>query len=114
MATRQKPAYRPRVGDRRWIVEWTYELAWVDGDDSSEYREIDRDNCKERCRMVLTREDAERVAREVWPQTHNAFGVVQYGEAEFVAYDENDAAMYPHVGYWEAINEYGEVYEGDE
>jgi hypothetical protein len=103
---------KSRVGDECWFVEWVYELVWVDGDDTSEYREIDRDNCKTRSRKVSTKEEAERLAREVWPQTHDAFGVVQYWPAQFVAYDEEDAGRYPHVGYWEATDE-GECFEGE-
>jgi hypothetical protein len=106
-------AAKPRVGDECWFVEWTYELAWVDGDDRSEDRVLDRDNCKTKTRRVASREDAEKVAREVWPQTHNTFGVVEFWSARFTAYDEDDAALYPCVGFWEATGE-GEFYEGDD
>lgn len=104
---------RPRVGDEAWFVEWTYELAWEDDDDSSEYRTVDRDNCKTHCRRVATREEAERLARQVWPETRETFGVVEYWSAQFTAYDERDAAMYPHAGFWESTGE-GGVYEGED
>jgi hypothetical protein len=108
-----KQAKRPRVGDECWFVEWTYELFWIDGDDTSEYREIDRDRCKDRTRQVASKEDAERVAKEVWPETHDTFGVVEYWPARFIPYAEEDAADYPHAGFWETIGEV-EVYEGPE
>ena len=110
--TAKKP-YKPRVGDTCWFVEWVYELVWVDGDSTSEYREIDRDNCKTRTRRVATREEAAALAKEVWPQTHQAFGLVNYWPAEFVPYDEDHAGMFPHVGFWEATAD-GECYEGEE
>lgn len=103
---------RPRVGDECWFVEWVYELAWVDGDSTSEYREIDRDECKTRSRKVATKGDAERLAKEVWPQTVNCFGIVDYWPSRFVAYDESDVIEFPHAGFWEATDD-GDVYEGD-
>jgi hypothetical protein len=99
--------YRPRVGDSRWFVEWNEEIVLDESGD------IDRDatEAKEKTRSFKTREEAEAFAAEVWPKTHNAFGIVVYYPAEFVAYDEDDAARYPHVGYWEGTAD-TEVYEG--
>lgn len=97
-----------RTNPKRWFVEWCSELAFYE--DGS----ADRDSCKMRTRGFATREEAEKFAKEVWPQTHNTFGIVTYWEAEFTAYDEDDAARYPHAGFWEAIGEHEEVYEGDD
>ena len=109
--TKQKK--RPRVGDECWFVEWTYELVWVDGDDTSEFREIDRDNCKTHRRMVSTKEEAEKLARDVYPQTTNCFGFVEYWPATFTAYDEDDAEAFPHAGFWECTAD-PECVDGDE
>ena len=51
------------------------------------------------CRQVATKEEAAKLAREVYPQTTNIFGVVEYWPATFVAYDEEDKALYRHAGY---------------
>lgn len=100
---------RPRVGDECWFVEWTYEMAF---EGEGEYRYVDRDNCKTRTRKVATREEAERLAKEVWPQTVDCWGIVEYWPSQFVAYDEDDASLYPHAGFWEATAD-SEIYEGD-
>lgn len=57
-----------------------------------------------------TQEEAEAKAREVFPL--DQYGSVAYWPAEFVAYDEDHAERYPHVGFWEATGD-GEHYEGD-
>lgn len=101
---------RPRVGDTCWWVSWTYELAFED----DEQTVIDRDSCKERERKCATKEEAERVAKEVYPQTVGVFGFVEYWPATFVAYDADDAVTYPHAGHWESDVEWPEVYEGEE
>lgn len=93
-------------------MQWTYELAWVDGDSTSEYREVDRDECKEHIRRVETREEAERMAKQVYPETINVFGFVEYWPARFEAYDDEDAFRYPTVGNWECIAD-PEYYEGE-
>lgn len=95
MATKTKP----RVGDSRWTVEWCHELAFDEGGD------VNHDKCKMAYRHVDTENEAAAIAREVWPQTNNAFGVVEYYPAEFVAYDDEDAGRYPHVGFWEITAE---------
>jgi hypothetical protein len=99
---------RPTVGDTAWFVEWCYELAFDQGGD------VDRDNCKEHRRRFATKEEAAAFAREIWPTTTDKLGIVTYWQADFVAYDEEDAARYPHVGYWEPRGEYDEIYDGEE
>ena len=115
MPTQEEPVMttrRPRLGEESWFVEWVHELAWVDGDDSSEYREVDRDLCKTRIRRVATREEAERMAREVWPETHKAYGVVAFWPARYEAYDDQDGEG-PYCHRWEPTAD-EEYYEGPE
>jgi hypothetical protein len=97
---------RPRVGDTCWMVEWCSALAF------DEVGDVDRDNCTDVVRRVATMEEAEALARKVWPATTNTFGVVSYWPAEFVGFDELDAVRYPHAGYWEATAD-AQCYEGD-
>lgn len=98
---------RPRVGDECWLVEWCSELAFYDDSE-----DVDRDNCKMKVRRAACKEDAERIAREVYPATTTTFGGVEYYPARFVPYDEDDAALYPHAGYWEETAD-SEYYEGE-
>jgi hypothetical protein len=102
---------RPRLGDECWFVQWTYELVWIDGDSTSEYREIDRDNCKERTRRVATKAEAERLAREVYPETVGVFGFVEYWHAVYEAYDDNDGTG-PYLAHWEPTGDPA-TYEGE-
>jgi hypothetical protein len=106
MATKEK--YRPRVGDERWFVEWCVKLGKADENDPDS--EWDRDSDVYRSRAVATKEEAEKLAREVYPM--DQYGAVAYWPAEFVAYDEDHAADYPHVGFWEDTGD-AEHYEGD-
>lgn len=108
-----KQKQRPRIGDECWFVEWVYELVWVDGDSTSEYREIDREACKTRTRRVATKEEAERLAKEVWPQTVDRFGIVEYWHAVYEAYDDDDGTG-PYCHRWEPTSEWPEVYEGED
>lgn len=108
-----KQKTRPLIGDECWFVQWTYELAWVGGDDTSEYREVDRDNCKTRTRRVATKEEAERLAKEVYPQTTTCFGFVEYWHARYEAYDDGDGSG-PYLAHWQPTEEYPETYEGEE
>jgi hypothetical protein len=98
---------RFRVGDETWFIEWCPKLVFDENGD------CDHDRCVDNVRKAATKEEAERIAREVYPETTNAFGVVSYYPARFVPYDEDDAAEYPHAGFWDAIGE-TEHYEGDE
>ncbi|MBV8094428.1 MAG: hypothetical protein JO110_14625 [Acetobacteraceae bacterium] len=92
---------QPRVGDECWFVEWCVALAFDSVGD------VDRDGCTMERRQVATEAEAEQLAREIWPQTHGIFGIVNYWPARFVAYEER----YPWAGYWQ----HGEskVYEGE-
>lgn len=80
---------------------------------TSEYREVDRDNCKTRTRRVASKEEAERLAKEVYPQTHNGFGFVEYWHARYEAYDDGDGSG-PYLPHWQATEEHPETYEGEE
>lgn len=65
------PPY-PRNGDEAWLVEWVAELAFdANGD-------VDWNNCKEAEQLVATREQAEELARKVYPQTVGKTGCVHY------------------------------------
>jgi hypothetical protein len=107
--TGEKQQPKPRIGDACWFVEWCIELAFCGG--NQEYG-VDCDACKMACRRVGTKEEAERLAREVYPVTTKTFGVVGYWPAEFVPYDDDDAVRYPHVGRWNATAD-PEYYEGE-
>lgn len=100
---------QPKVGDECWVVAWCIQQGLVD-DDHPEYGG-DPDKNEMRRRTVPTREDALHVAREVLPQ--DVFGMVTYWPVRFVPYDENDAGLFPHVGYWKDQAD-AEVYEGEE
>lgn len=104
MTTKQ----RPRVGDTAWFVEWCVKMGMVD-DAHPEYG-CNPDKSVMRTRRAADREDAERIAREVYPLDQT--GAVAFWPATFVAYDEDDAALYPHAGHWEPDND-PEYYEGD-
>lgn len=107
MATKPKQS-RPRVGDETWVVEWCIEQGMVD-EEHPEYG-CDPDKNVMRTRRAADRESAESIAREVYPL--DAQGSVAYWPTRFVPYDEDDAALYPHVGYWDAIGD-TEYYEGE-
>jgi hypothetical protein len=106
MATTNKP--RPCVGDTAWFVEWCEKLVFYEDSE-----DVDCDACPQKTRRFATREEAAAFAKEVWPKTVNVFGVVSYWPAEFVAYDEDDAILYPHAGFWEDTGD-SEYYEGEE
>jgi hypothetical protein len=98
---------RPRVGDRLWCVEWCDKLAFYE--DSTD---VDRDRCTMKERNFPTREEARRFAEEIWPKTTETFGIVELYEMEFTAYDEDDIATMPHVGFWEVASE-PEIFSGE-
>ena len=100
--TKQKPKYRPRIGDELWSVEWVYELAFYDDNADGD---IDRDNCKEKTRLFKTKEEAVAFAEKVWPETHDKFGIVHLEHIRFMPYDDADATRWPHVGFWEGIDD---------
>lgn len=95
---------RPVVGDRRWRVEWVYELGMFEG-------EHEPDLNKSHFAVATTKEEATSIAKEKFPL--DQYGAVSYWEEEFVAYDDDDAIPYPHVGYWDAVSEVFH-YEGEE
>jgi hypothetical protein len=100
--------HKPRVGDTCWLVEWVTKLGLED-ENHPEYG-CNPDKDKRSIRQVATKEEAERLAREVYPQ--DQYGAVCYWPATFVAYDEDDTGRYPHAGFWEASTD-GEYYEGE-
>jgi hypothetical protein len=97
---------KPKVGDEAWFVEWVSELAF------DECNDLDRDNCKRKTGKAATRDEAEKIAKDAWPEAETLLGYVEYWPSEFFPYDEEDAARYPHAGYWNATGDV-EVYEGD-
>jgi hypothetical protein len=105
MTTKTK---RPKIGDECWFVRWCIKAGLVD-EDHPEYGG-DPDLDVTRTRRVDTREEAEAVAREVFPL--DQYGSVVYWPARFVPYDEDDAGPYPTVGFWEETGE-DEHYEGE-
>ena len=92
--TKQKR--KPRIGDEAWRVEWISELAFYEGTE-----EIDRDACKESSRAFSTWEAALAFANKIWPTTTDKFGIVEITPIRFAPYDEDEAGIYPHVGFWE-------------
>jgi hypothetical protein len=103
-----KAARRPKVGDEAWFVEWCTKQGMVDEDHPEYGCEPDKNVMESR--RVASKEEAERVAREVYPLDQQ--GSVSYWPARFVAYDEDDAETYPHAGHWEATDD-AEYYEGE-
>lgn len=95
---------KPTVGDRRFEVEWCSEIP-VD-----EYGDSDMDRAKYHTRKFEDVDLARAYAREVFPK--DAFGVVSITPVEFVAYDDDDAEAYPHVGFWQHSGE-PEHYDGE-
>jgi hypothetical protein len=102
-------AKRPRVGDEAWLVEWCTKAPLLD-DAHPEYGG-DPDRNEYETRRADTREEAERLAREVYPLEQ--MGAVRYWPARFTPYDDIDAADYPHAGRWEETGD-AEYYEGDD
>lgn len=92
---KKKP--RPVVGDRSWSVDWCAGIPTDENGDS------DHDRADDRCDRYRTLEAAQKRAAEVLPL--DAFGCVSINECVFTAYDEDDAAEYPHAGFWDAVGE---------
>lgn len=89
--------HRPVVGDRSWSVDWCAGIPVDDNGDS------DMDRADDRCDRFRTLEAAQKRAAEVLPL--DVFGSVQIHECVFTAYDEADAAEFPHVGFWEIVGD---------
>lgn len=87
---------RPRIGDEAWEVEWVSKLAFYEGT-----QDVWHDRCEYSFRHFPNRGLAMAFAKKVWPDAKKTFGVVEITPIRFVPYDDDDAAMYPHVGYWE-------------
>lgn len=103
---------RPRVGDTGWFVEWCVKVGMVN-EDYSEYG-CDPDMDVLRTRRVSSKEEAERVAVVLWPDIEQNGRPISYWSATFVPYDEADASLYPHAGFWECDQEFPFYYEGPE
>lgn len=88
---------RPRVWEECWVVEWCTDLD--DGSRETAY--------------VATESEAKKLAAEVWPQTVETTGIVEYWLAEFWPFDRADAERLPHAGYWRAP-EQKNFYEGED
>lgn len=92
-----KRPYRPVVGDERWEVEWCV-FSFVD-----ENGDGDPDRDRYTSRLVKTWAEAQKEARRVFPTC--CYGSVRITPMRFEPYDEDDAARYPHVGFWEAVGD---------
>ena len=101
---------KPRVGDTCWFVEWCVKVGMVDESDPSMGHDPDSD--VNRSRRVETRAEAVALAREKYGIAKTTTGFVEFWPAEFVAYDEADAAAYPHAGFWEATAD-AECFDGE-
>lgn len=97
-------AHRPRVGDECWVVRWCVNIP-VD-----EYGESDLDAAEYREAAYKTPAAAWKRAIREYP--NDAFGAVVVTPMTFVAYDERDARLMPHVGYWEPSGD-AECYHGE-
>ena len=94
----------PELGDRAFRVEWAYELP------VNEHGDCEPDLAKYRARIVATVERAREIAKQVWPETHNAYGVVEITPVEFTdPYEENIRGTFR----WEYCGD-TEHYEGPE
>jgi hypothetical protein len=88
---------KARVGETCWFVEVCVEVS------ADENGDLDYDRCVYVTHRVATRAAAVELARRLFPQ--EKLGGVAYWPAEFVPYDEADAASHPHAGYWEATED---------
>ncbi len=91
---------RPRVGDETWEVEWVSKMAFYP--DSTD---VDRDRCESSYRYFDTYEEALAFAAKTWPETTDKFGIVEIMPKWFVPYEEEDADIYPHLGFWESCGD---------
>jgi hypothetical protein len=92
---------RPNVGDRRWVVEWCVKAAML------EDRTGDPDNDVMMRKAFATHAAALEYAKTVSPQCQRP-----YVEIEEQVFSMEDDDLYPR-GHWEAVSEYGEIYEGE-
>lgn len=95
----------PRVGDRM------FEVGWCAGVPVDENGDSDMDGADDRVRRFETITAAREFARRVFPD--DFFGSVSITPVVFEPYDEDHAAEYPHVGFWETCGE-TQYYEGPE
>lgn len=98
-----KTQKRPMVGDRTWFVDWCA------GIPTDEFGDSDMDNADERRERRATHDEAVARAKEVLPL--DAFGSVTICEAIYEPYDEADAILYPHAGFWECVESTVEVFD---
>lgn len=94
---------KPKVGDECWFVEWPYELTY----DSN--GELDPCETKTKQKRVSTKEEAEKLAREMYPETLACGGWVEYWPARYEHYDDGDDPYPPH---WEPCGKI-EYYEAE-
>lgn len=90
---------RPRIGDRRWRVEWCNQLAWNEAGD------VDRDRCTMSYRNFPTREEARTFAEQTYPETTKTFGIVEVDELEYVSVDG--------ISEWQRCGRESEIYSGE-
>lgn len=96
---------RPRIGDRKWEVDWCSEIPLDENGDGI------LDQAKRHCALFATREQAVSHAQKVYPL--DCYGGVLINQVEFRPYSEEDAILYPHVGFWEVIGGQ-EEYSGED
>jgi len=88
---------KPMVGDERYRVEWCESIPIDENGDG------DLDAAVYRRRLFATHTAAIAFAKSVLPR--DAFGAVDVTPIRFVAYDDDDAIIYPHVGFWEDVGD---------
>lgn len=88
---------KARIGDKTWEVEWCSEIPLDENGDS------DMDAAKYHFVHIQDKDKALAYAKKVLPK--DAFGAVRVTPMMFVAYDEDDADLYPHVGFWDATSD---------
>lgn len=96
---------RPELGDRAYEVEWADYLPL-----NPETGDAELDLVQYKRRIVRSIDSARKVARQVYPDSTRAFGVVMITPVEFTdPYGDNIYRTFR----WEAIGD-TEYYEGDD
>lgn len=94
-----KSKRRARIGDKRWEVEWVSKLVF------DEYGDMDIDRNEVSYAHFDSENEAVAYVKTVWPIAEKTIGQVEVTPIRFVPYDDDDADIYPHVGFWEHYGE---------
>lgn len=97
MKTIRTTQKRPRVGDEAYEVEWCANMPLDENGD------CDFDAAEYHAEMLRTHTAAHNRAKEVLPLS--CHGVAMVMPMRFAAYDDEDAHLRPHVGFWEATGD---------